>query len=133
MAAQAVTLFIGRRTCSSSGGGTGRTMKKPNIMGNEEPNERSRNGDALPVRIRWEIVERERPIVHNQTGHGYPWMLACHGVMSKINCYKNVSEHILLNRGTFLRLYLQNLRSPSDPNCGQETGEISIENYLQGR
>ena len=50
MAAQAVTLFIGRRTCSSSGGGTGRTMKRPNIMGNEEPNERSRNGDALPVR-----------------------------------------------------------------------------------
>ena len=47
---------------------------------------------------------------------------------------KNVSEYILFGRGTFLRFYLQNLRSLSDPKSGQETAKKkSIENYRRGR
>ena len=70
MAVYVVAPFIGRRTCfritsrfsSPSGGGTGRTKKKPYIMGNEEFNERrSRSGDALPAKNICGIVEKRKP------------------------------------------------------------------------
>jgi hypothetical protein len=38
---------------------------KPNIMGKENTNEKSRSEDALPVKIIWEIVEKikaDRPV-----------------------------------------------------------------------
>jgi len=35
--------------------------KKPNIIGKEDPNERRRrNGDALPAKNIWEIVEKRK-------------------------------------------------------------------------
>ena len=52
-------------------------------------------------------------------------MLAVMEPMSKINFYKNVSGYTLLDRGTSLRLNLQNLRNPQryqlrSGNCKKE-------------